>query len=472
MHRSSFQSTVALIFLSSTFSELAAHREAAKRAILEAGHEPLALDGAALPDRPDVGSLRHVQHCDALLLILGVLYGSRPSSDSPSYTHLEFLEAVASEKAIFTFNADPRAHSVSAELLTKYGPELPAQLLAADQLRSAAGALGAPQTFTTPDDLANRVRNTLRLHYGALSPRPSAPAAGAIAPELLPKLCDRRDQLTVFQRHFRPLATEPMNVPLIYLLPGTDDQAHESCVRALVWHEVQKEKEGVDPSYLPPRDRFVGWPAPLKSDPLRTAFGRLLWNLHVAVDRDYSSSEATAESFCALARTAKVPYLVLRHPVHQLDDRGRALLTKYYLPFWNQVAREVARRASAGPRILVFIEVRCPRAPDDRAAAVLEASLKRTLRPYIRKKGGGSVKNALTALGRARGSAPRCAAEVLPWLPDVDAGAFSDWLTRYERWLPTEVIAIDFSEEFAGPAVPMKVFELRMKALLSTRTSA
>jgi hypothetical protein len=458
---------VARIFLSSTFTELATHREAAGRAIRDAGHELIALDGVASSETAAAGSTRLVRESDAVVLILGILYGSRPSAESPSFTHLEFTEAVNAGKPIFVFNADLESHSVPARLVMT-PLALQVEIDAAAQLRAAAATLRSPQTFRTPEELAARVGVTLRLHFPVTTVGPAASAADGISPDLLPKLCDRGDQLTAFQRHFRPLKDGSENVPLLYMIPGTDDQAHESCVRALVWHEIQNQREGLDPAYLPPVHRFVEWPTHFKSDPHQTTFNRLLWRLHAAVEPNYAGRETSVDTFCALAQAAKVSYLVLRHPLHQLDAGARAILQKYYVPFWDGVARQWAGQESV-PRLLVFLEIRCTREPDDRAGEALERSLKRAFKAYLRNVDATASRTRRTVLRRH--SNVCCVAEVLPWLPDVDAGAFSNWVQQYERWLPERVQTLDFAEEFQSAGVPMKAFERRMKTLLATSTT-
>ncbi|TVL96663.1 MAG: hypothetical protein CV087_23440 [Candidatus Brocadia sp. WS118] len=82
------------VFISSTFKDLSDHRQAAMRAIIKAGHLPIALENFT-PDSKDKVTVIQtaIKSAQFFVLILGYRYGYRPQKKNgtlgPSYTEME-----------------------------------------------------------------------------------------------------------------------------------------------------------------------------------------------------------------------------------------------------------------------------------------------------------------------------------------------------------------------------------------------
>lgn len=84
------------VFVSSTFTDLAAERQAAVQAILKAGHIPAGMELFASSDESQMETIRRwIDQSDVYMLILGGRYGSVDNNTSLSYTELEYDYALA-----------------------------------------------------------------------------------------------------------------------------------------------------------------------------------------------------------------------------------------------------------------------------------------------------------------------------------------------------------------------------------------
>jgi len=99
------------VFISSTFKDLAEERQAAKSAIIKAGHLPIALEDYA-PDTKDKATVIRtaINACQFYVLILGHRYGYRPKRENgtlgPSYVEMELDWAEEANLPILAFLLD------------------------------------------------------------------------------------------------------------------------------------------------------------------------------------------------------------------------------------------------------------------------------------------------------------------------------------------------------------------------------
>jgi formylglycine-generating enzyme required for sulfatase activity/serine/threonine protein kinase len=85
---------MAAIYISSTYEDLKAERQAAARAVHRLGHRAVAMeDYAAADDRPPDKCVQDVRDCHAYVGIFAWRYGSIPEGSKQSITHLEYLAA-------------------------------------------------------------------------------------------------------------------------------------------------------------------------------------------------------------------------------------------------------------------------------------------------------------------------------------------------------------------------------------------
>lgn len=90
------------IFVSSTYQDLLAERQAAVEAILRAGHIPAGMELFAAGDKSQLETIyRWIDESDVYMLILGARYGSIDEDSGKSYTQLEYEYALAQGKRLF-----------------------------------------------------------------------------------------------------------------------------------------------------------------------------------------------------------------------------------------------------------------------------------------------------------------------------------------------------------------------------------
>src|SRR5687767_13396874 len=90
------------VFVSSTYSDLQAERQAAVEAILKAGHIPAGMELFAAGNESQLDTIRRwIDQSDVLMLILGGRYGSVDPKTSLSYTELEYSYAVTKGIPVF-----------------------------------------------------------------------------------------------------------------------------------------------------------------------------------------------------------------------------------------------------------------------------------------------------------------------------------------------------------------------------------
>jgi hypothetical protein len=91
------------VFVSSTYLDLKEERQAAVKAILEAGHIPAGMELFTSGDEGQMEVIKQwIESSDVYLLILGGRYGSLEPTSGKSYTHLEYEYAIEIEKPLFT----------------------------------------------------------------------------------------------------------------------------------------------------------------------------------------------------------------------------------------------------------------------------------------------------------------------------------------------------------------------------------
>lgn len=90
------------VFVSSTYTDLKAERQAAVEAILTAGHIPAGMEMFTACDDSQLRVIRRwIDESDVFLLILGGRYGSLEPTTKKSYTHLEYEYAIERGKPLF-----------------------------------------------------------------------------------------------------------------------------------------------------------------------------------------------------------------------------------------------------------------------------------------------------------------------------------------------------------------------------------
>ena len=209
------------VYVSSTFSDLKAHRKAAVDAVLRLGHAVVGDESWASSDQRPVGrSLQALASCDVYLGIIGWRYGEVPSEDNPlglSITELEYRRAaelgmprlmfLMSEEAVLPRSALDRDQSAVTAFRDRVREEV------------------VVTHFDRVDALSSQVMT-------ALTRLDAANAPGIVAPVTLAVVYAQRDQRLMQQIIDRSLATLLRSGELSRLdtvvIAGLDPDGHVS----------------------------------------------------------------------------------------------------------------------------------------------------------------------------------------------------------------------------------------------------
>jgi CheY-like chemotaxis protein len=144
------------IFLSSTYLDLIAHREAAARAVERLGQQNIRMEVfGARPIEPTTVCLDEMLESDALVGIYAHRYGFVPGGQSKSITEQEFDFAVTNQKPTFCFVVDDEYPWPPKYVDTEPGRTCIRAFLT--RLRQQV----VTDSFTTPEDLAFKVSASL-----------------------------------------------------------------------------------------------------------------------------------------------------------------------------------------------------------------------------------------------------------------------------------------------------------------------
>jgi len=151
------------VYVSSTFQDLADHRQAVKAALERAGYDVECMEKyPAFDQRPLDKCLADVADCDFYVLILGLRYGHQPKAGNPgklSITHLEYEEAARLDKPCLVFLREPDDCPY-----TQADPDALGAKAKIGKFRKLVEARHGRRTFTSPDSLATAVLEALRSH--------------------------------------------------------------------------------------------------------------------------------------------------------------------------------------------------------------------------------------------------------------------------------------------------------------------
>ena len=151
------------VFLSSSFSDLVAEREAVLKALRKKRQSVLTMeDFLATPSTPLETALQQVRASDVFILVIGFKAGSLlPNHSGMTYTSAEYAEAVKLHRHVLAFVKEGKRWpwSTRKEWLNKERSRLKRDALA--NFRSDVGSKWTWETFATPDELALAVIQSL-----------------------------------------------------------------------------------------------------------------------------------------------------------------------------------------------------------------------------------------------------------------------------------------------------------------------
>ncbi|HEY8118570.1 MAG TPA: DUF4062 domain-containing protein [Methylophilaceae bacterium] len=165
------------VFVSSTFADLARHRQLVRDAIakLEYGSKAMEFFGA-LPDTPKEECLRLVRSANLYVGIFAMRYGFIDHASEKSLTQLEYEEAQAIRLPSLIYVMDEEAHPVFPKHVDT-GPS-------AGKLQALKGVLKKNHVvnfFSSPEDLAAKVTQDLVRLFGTIAKQPTAQVLSQLA---------------------------------------------------------------------------------------------------------------------------------------------------------------------------------------------------------------------------------------------------------------------------------------------------
>jgi len=152
---------MASIYLSSTFRDLQAEREAVYKALRRMRHDVVAMEDYVAADRRPLDKcLNDVRECDVYIGILGWRYGFIPPEADKSITELEFREAQKSGKTCLLFLQDESSRPAG-----KGGNDRDR----VERFREELGRDYLVSFFHSPEDLAAKAVAAVANLFGELS---------------------------------------------------------------------------------------------------------------------------------------------------------------------------------------------------------------------------------------------------------------------------------------------------------------
>jgi inactive STAND/TIR domain len=170
--------------------------------------------------------------------------------------------------------------------------------------------------------------------------------------DLVPRLCDRREQEHSFRSAFNRNLKRLQHAPQIYFISGAEGEKHASLVERFQWtfmRDVAELRKGRDASVARTE---VPWPL---STNLDEATDELLGELFGVFDSRYASSRlpVTPTDFAQLTANRPEPIVLVQHEIRSRSwNRSTAPLVDRYLKFWSDVAA-----LPHAPQFIVFFNV-------------------------------------------------------------------------------------------------------------------
>ena len=204
-----------------------------------------------------------------------------------------------------------------------------------EQVENIAAALGLP-----PRSASER----------ALKPSSQRPGDKG---DLVPRLCDRREQehsfRSAFNRHMKRLERAPQ----IYFISGAEGEKHGSLVERFQWtfmRDIAIQTRNDRDASVSKND--VPWPLSTNVD---EAMDELLGELFGAFESRYTNSRlpVTPAEFQQLTANRPEPVVLVQHEIRSKSwSRATAQVIERYLKFWSEVAA-----LQPGPQFVVFFNV-------------------------------------------------------------------------------------------------------------------
>ncbi|GIE94412.1 DUF4062 domain-containing protein [Paractinoplanes rishiriensis] len=188
------------IFVSSTYRDLAAHRELITQVLARMKLQFSAMEHfGSRGDEALPVCEQEIDECDIFVGVYAWRYGWQPAPDGPSITELEFDRAAGKIRLCYVIDDD---HPWPPPMIDQAGP--------ADRLAAFKERVGrlVRSTFTTPENLAGQVATDLAREVSRLGGGPAAPAPERAWGEYCLRLAAELGRDTESTAHYVPLDAE------------------------------------------------------------------------------------------------------------------------------------------------------------------------------------------------------------------------------------------------------------------------
>lgn len=358
------------VFLSSTFQDLAEHRQAICDAIE-------GLDGYYCVRMETFGARAQtafefcqakVRECDLFIGVLGHLYGNCPPGNEKSFTEYEYEAASNIPRLMFiapdTFYLpmNLRESDIKWQRQRAFREHVSQEQIRAD--------FNSPQALVV--EVIKAIRNwelgQLRSSDEEAATLParwrhpgSSQARNPHLGSLVTKLCDRSTQEEEFSAFFSLHIRQHAGFPQIYLIRGEENERPDSLIERLGQTNVQdyaNYKWGEQKAAV--THKSVDWPH--DGDPTQRRQRVVSW-LFKRFDPAYefNHEDFSPASFVQLPALTLYPVVILQHDVRaaRWDQAAKSLL-EWYLRFWDSIARLHPK-----PQFLVFLNIIYPPKGED-----------------------------------------------------------------------------------------------------------
>ena len=316
-----------------------------------------------------------------------------------------------------------------------------------------------------PDEQVENIAAALRLPPQSASERALRLSSQRPGDEgdLVPRLCDRRDQehsfRSAFHRHLKRLERAPQ----VYFISGAEGEKHASLVERFQWtfmrdHAIQTRNDrdaSVSKSDVP-------WPL---STNLDEAMDELLGELFGVFDHRYTSSHlpVTPADFRQLTTNRPEPVVLVQHEIRSKAwTRITAQLIERYLKFWSEVAT-----LQPAPQFFVFFNLVLCDSDEHNAEALSDFVRSLTDEPDEPKPFLKRLRSFLGTTDAPRAPLPKnIAVTPLPLLEAVRREDVDDWFDQRGQKIGFEKRQRVCEELFRSATVrPMADVERRLSAV-------
>ncbi|HYI11856.1 MAG TPA: TIR domain-containing protein [Thermoanaerobaculia bacterium] len=280
-----------------------------------------------------------------------------------------------------------------------------------------------------PDEQVENIAAALRLPPQSASERalkPSSHRPGEKG-DLVPRLCDRREQehsfRSAFNRHMKRLARAPQ----AYFISGAEGDKHGSLVERFQWtfmRDIAIQARNDRDASVSKND--VLWPL---STNLDEAMDELLGELFGVFESRYANSRlpVTPADFRQLTANRPEPVVLVQHEIRSKGwSRITAPLIERYLKFWSDVAA-----LGPGPQFVVFFNLVLCDSDERNAEALSDFVQSLTDEPDERKPFWKRLGSLLGAPDATRAPLPtNIAVTPLPPLEAVRREDVDDWFDQ------------------------------------------